>query len=240
MSSSQARYLFVKHSQHWNFDRCTRWMSCNHRTVDWCYPVEDQLFPEPGDYAGVVVFGGANSANDCSDHDWVKRELNFVERCLEADTPYFGICLGAQMLARVLGAKVRPHQNEVKEVGFTRVDPVIDESAFLEKPLTVMQWHSEGFDLPPATRRIATGDDFPNQAYRLNDRVVGVQFHPEVNPEVLAIWHERNKTRPKGVLTEEQRVSMMADAHRFDANITQWLDGFLRQWTDLSESSKIA
>lgn len=237
MTSDQSRYLFVKHSQNWNIDRCTRWMAASDKQVDWCYPVEDQPFPSPENYAGVVVFGGANSANDCSNHDWVKRELLFVEQCLEADTAYFGICLGAQMLARVLGAEVRPHPDEVREVGFTRVDPVIDDATFLKQPLTVMQWHSEGFDLPTGTQRIATGDHFPNQAYRLNERVLGVQFHPEVNPEVLAVWHERNKTRPTGVLTEDQRVSMMADAHRHDASITCWLDGFLTDWTMLCEGA---
>lgn len=239
MSSEQLRYLFVKHSQHWNIDRCTYWMEDNNKVVDWCYPVDGQPFPDPNGYAGVVVFGGANSANDCSDHVWVKRELEFVEQCLKADTGIFGICLGAQMLARVLGAQVRPHEKQLKEIGFTRVDPVVDEPDFLDSPLMVMQWHSEGFDLPPDTRRIATGDDFPNQAYRVNDRVLGVQFHPEVNPQVLAIWHERNKTRPTGVLTEEQRISMMIDAHRYDAEITQWLGGFLSDWTGLCDSGRL-
>lgn len=238
MSIDQSRYLFVKHSQNWNIDRCTQWMAANGKQVDWCYPVDEEPFPQPAKYDGVVVFGGANSANDCSDHQWVKRELNFVEQCLKSDTAFFGICLGAQMLARVLGAQVRPHEKELKEIGFNRVDPVADEPDFLTSPLTIMQWHSEGFDLPPSTRRIATGDDFPNQAYRLNDRVLGVQFHPEVNPDVLAIWHERNKARPTGVLTEEQRVAMMADAHRFDSDITTWLDGFLTRWTQLCEVDK--
>ena len=169
MPPSTKPYLFVKHSENWNVDRCTRWMAVNDKTVEWCYPVNGEQFPDPQAYAGVIVFGGANSANDCSDHDWVKRELAFVENCLVKDTPFFGICLGAQMLARVLGAQVRPHEQEVKEVGFYRVDPVAEAPDFLTSPLTVMQWHSEGFDLPPGTRCIASGDDFPTQAYQLNE-----------------------------------------------------------------------
>lgn len=226
-----APYLFVKHSVNWNVDRCTRWMADNGKQVDWCYPVNDEPFPDPRVYAGIIVFGGANSANDCSDFDWVRRELVFVERCLKHDVPFFGICLGAQILARVLGARVRPHERDLKEVGFHRVDPVPDEQDFLAEPLTVMQWHSEGFELPPDTRRIATGDDFPNQAYRLNDHVMGVQFHPEVNADVLAIWHERNRIRKPGQLSDEDRSIMMQDAHRHDATITQWLDGILGDWS---------
>jgi len=238
MSDGQLPYLFVKHSENWNVDRCTQWMSKNDKPVDWCYPVSDDPFPDPQAYAGVIIFGGATSANDCSELEWVRHELGFVENCLKHEIPFFGICLGAQMLARVLGATVRPHDKDVKEVGFFRVDPVAGEEAFLRDPLTVMQWHSEGFDLPAGARRIASGDDFPNQAYRYNEHTLGVQFHPEVNPEALAIWHERNRTRPSGVLTEEQRVAMMADAHQHDAAITTWLDGFLSQWTDLSPGAK--
>jgi len=231
MSGSTPRYLFVKHSEHWNMDRCTRWMEAHSYPVDWCYPLADQPFPDPAAYAGVVVFGGANSANDCSDHDWVKRELVFAEQCLKQGTPYFGICLGAQILARVLGASVQPHDKEIKEVGFHRVDPVAGHHDFLDTPLTVMQWHSEGFELPLGTQRIATGDEFPNQAYALNDRVLGVQFHPEVNAEVLAIWHARNRERKPDDLSDDDRARMMADAHEHDAAITLWLDGFLTRWT---------
>ncbi|NND93012.1 MAG: hypothetical protein HKN42_19300 [Granulosicoccus sp.] len=231
MDRSTAPYLFVKHSENWNVDRCTRWMMDHDKVVDWCYPVSDDPFPDPRHYAGIVVFGGANSANDCSSHDWVRRELVFVEQCLKHDVPFFGICLGAQMLARVLGARVRPHESDVTEVGFCRVDPVPEDPAFLDSPLTVMQWHSEGFDLPPDTRRIATGDAFPNQGYRLNEHTLGVQFHPEVNSEVLAIWHERNRVRKPGQLSDEDRARMMADAHVHDESISHWLNGFLSRWT---------
>lgn len=238
MSSPTNRYLFVKHSPNWNVDRCTRWMQANGKTVDWCYPVDEDPFPDPAAYAGVVVFGGANSANDCSEFEWVRRELHFVEECLEKDTAFFGICLGAQILARALGADVRPHDDEIREVGFCRVDPIEKTSSFLSSPLMVMQWHSEGFDLPAGTRRIATGEHFPNQAYELNERVLGVQFHPEVNSDVLAIWHERNKKRTSGVLSEEQRVAMMADAHKYENDITRWLDGCMNRWTGLCEAHR--
>jgi len=236
MSEPVNRYLFVKHSPNWNVDRCTRWMQTNKKIVDWCYPVDEDPFPDPSAYTGVIIFGGANSANDCSEHEWVRRELRFVEGCLEHNTGLFGICLGAQILARALGATVQPHDKELREVGFCRVDPVDTSNAFLTSPLTVMQWHSEGFDLPPGTQRIAKGDDFPNQAYQLNERVLGVQFHPEVNSDVLAIWHERNKTRENGVLNDEQRRVMMVDSHRHEDDISRWLDGFMHRWTGQCEA----
>lgn len=225
------RYLFVKHSEGWNVDRCTRWMELHGIAVDWCYPESGQPFPDPSLYRGVVIFGGANSANDCSMSDWVREELIFVERCLKADVRLFGICLGAQILARVLGATVQAHPSEEKEIGFSEVLPTTNGRDFLASPLTVMQWHSEGFELPPGAERIATGDLFENQAFRVSDRVVGVQFHPEVNPESLAIWHARYERKKPGALSDEGRRLMMLDAHRHDVAISRWLDGFLGSWT---------
>ena len=238
--ASNGPYLFVKHSEHWNVDRCTRWMGRRDFDLDWCYPVNGDVFPDPSRYAGIIVFGGANSANDCAEHDWVKQELSFVERCLKHDVPFFGICLGAQMLARVLGATVRPHEKECKEIGFYDVLPTEEGRDFLQAPLKFMQWHSEGFDLPAGSRRIATGHDFPNQGFALSDTTLGVQFHPEVNPDVLAIWHERNKKRKPGQLSDEDRRRMMRDAYAHDAAITAWLDGFLTQWTSIAASKSVS
>ena len=120
--------------------------------LEYRYPTEGDALPEPEGYAGVVVFGGRWSANDCGSEPWIPRELAFLERCLATDTPLFGVCLGAQLLARVLGARVGPHVDGLREIGFHRVDPVPGAEGFLAEPLTVMQWHSEGFDTPPGLR----------------------------------------------------------------------------------------
>ena len=223
------RHLFVKHSEGWNVDRCTRWMAARELAVDWCYPASGQPFPDPARYRGIVVFGGAGSANDCADHAWVRDELVFIERALAAGVPFFGICLGAQMLARVLGARVAPRPDGHAEIGFHRVEPV--GQWLLERPLTVMQWHTEGFELPGGTVRLATGELFENQAFGVDERTFGVQFHPEVNPEALAIWHARNRVRRPGQLSDEDRARMMRDAHAHAAAIDGWLDGLLGGWT---------
>ena len=226
-----APYLLVKHSSGWNVDRCSRWMRRAGHAVEYRYPVDGEPLPDPVGYAGVIVFGGRWSANDCASEPWIPRELAFIERCLAAEVPFFGVCLGAQLLARVLGARVGPHAEGRREVGFHRVDPVPGEAAFLDAPLTVMQWHSEGFDTPAGCTRTATSELFPDQAFRCGERVAGVQFHPEVNPDVLAIWHERNRQRKPGDLTDEERARMRADALEHDAAVTAWLGGFLSRWT---------
>jgi len=228
---SQKRYLLVKHSEGWNVDRCRLWMDKNGQQFDWCYPASGQAFPEANEYDGVIVFGGATSANDCQENAWVREELKFIESCLKHDTPFFGICLGAQMLARVLGSPVSKHPDARTEIGFCKVEPTDEGTEFLPQPLKFMQWHREGFELPTGAVHLARSDVFPNQAYQLDPHVVGVQFHPEVNLDVLKIWHERNRTRPTGVLDDETRAKHLADGLACEDSITEWLDGFLTSWT---------
>jgi len=137
------------------------------------------------------------------------------------------------MLARVLGAQVYKHPQDLTEVGFFEVTPQPGQTDFMAEPLTVMQWHKEGFDLPDGATLLATSERFTNQAFSYGDLNYGVQFHPEVNPDVLNVWHERNKTRESGVLTEEERIVQRRDALEHDERITRWLDGFLQSWHKL-------
>ncbi len=231
MSGHTNKYLLVKHSEGWNVDRCARWMERSGTAFDWCYPASGQTLPNPDLYAGVIIFGGAGSANDCTEHEWVRHELAFIEQCLHKEKPFFGICLGAQMMARVMGAKISAHPQALKEVGFCEVKPTAQAGAFMRQPLTVMQWHSEGFELPSGATHLAYNDTFPNQAFSISEHTLGVQFHPEVNLAVLRLWHERNKKRPTGVLDEPTRQQHLVDALAHDAAITDWLNNFLESWT---------
>lgn len=233
--NSTRPYLLVKHSEGWNVDRCSRWMQSAGREVDFCYPTCGDAFPDPRAYAGVVVFGGRWMVSDADSEPWILAEQRFVEDCLASDTAFFGICLGAQMLASVLGASVSRHPEGLSEVGFHRVLPTEAGRGFLPGPLSVMQWHREGFELPAGATHLATAEGgseaaFPNQAFSINAHTYGVQFHPEVNPEVLAIWHERNRQRSPGDLTDAERSAQREEAERHDAAITTWLDGFLSNW----------
>lgn len=242
MSRVSAPYLFVKHTEGWNVDRCTRWMQSASLPVEFCYPTSGDSFPDPEAYAGVIVFGGRWVVSDGVSESWIVEEQRFIERCLKVGTPYFGICLGAQMLAHVLGARVATHPEGLREVGFHTVIPRPEGREFLTRSLSVMQWHNEGFELPSGASCLATavgGDDaaFPNQAFSINDSTVGVQFHPEVNPAVLDIWHARNRARNPNDLTDAERVIQRADAVLHDEDITAWLSGFLASWTGLAARS---
>lgn len=138
---------------------------------------------------GVVVMGGPMSAND--GFPWLRREIDLIAGALETGKPVLGVCLGAQLIAKALGAAVYP--NAVKEIGWEPVywtgtgqsDPLL---AGLRQPETVFHWHGETFDLPAGAEHLAWTEACRNQAFRWGSRVWGFQFHLEVTPEMIAGW----------------------------------------------------
>jgi len=140
-------------------------------------------------HAGVVIMGGPMSANDPS--PGVADELNLIEQALRADVPLLGICLGSQLIAKVLGASV--YRNRQTEIGWApvhltaaaRFDPLFSSFA---SPTTFFHWHGETFDLPAGAEWLASSEKCRHQAYRFGQRVYGIQFHPEVTPEMIVDW----------------------------------------------------
>ncbi|HSH41548.1 MAG TPA: hypothetical protein VK973_05410, partial [Arenicellales bacterium] len=113
-----------------------------------CPCLGEPLPPDLSSYAAVVVFGGPQSANDlhlpgiCAELDWLERHA------LTAELPLLGICLGAQEIARALGAKVGPHPEGRVEIGYYPVYPTAQAGGFLDGTMCFYQWHSETFDIP--------------------------------------------------------------------------------------------
>lgn len=149
-------------------------------------PLPDNL----EEYAGVIVFGGPMSANDERDYEGIRREIDHVETVLKAGIPYFGICLGGQILARALGGRVEPHPERHVEVGFTKVVPTDLAGDLFRHSRFFFQFHREGFEVPDCTELLAEGtNSFPHQAFRYGDRAYGIQFHPEITLEMIHRWN---------------------------------------------------
>lgn len=141
----------------------------------------------------LILMGGPMSAND--DLPYIRRELELIGAAVSRGTPVLGICLGAQLIAKALGASV--YRNPVKELGWL---PIRWSSAAARDALhqglqgfdTVFHWHGETFDLPPGAERLASSDGCVNQAYRVGSKVYGFQYHLEVTPEMIAEWLEQD------------------------------------------------
>ncbi|MFB3777426.1 MAG: type 1 glutamine amidotransferase [Bryobacteraceae bacterium] len=139
--------------------------------------------------AGFIFMGGPMSAND--DFPYIRREIDLIERAAAAGKPMLGICLGAQLIAKALGAGV--YRNPVKEIGWYPIrwsqaasaDPLL---AGLSGADTVFHWHGETFDLPRGSELLASSERCRNQAFRWGGGAHGFQFHLEVTPEMIADW----------------------------------------------------
>ena len=179
-------------------------------------------------HAGAVIFGGPQSAND--DTDYIKREIDWIGVPLKENKPYLGICLGAQMLARHLGARVDSHADGHVEVGYYPIRPTDEGRNICEVwPDHVYQWHREGFEQPSGTTLLAEGDTFPVQAFRQGDHAYAIQFHPDVTHAMMCRWTIRGEHR-MALPGAKQRAAHFEDRWVFDYAMQNWLASFLDHW----------
>lgn len=179
-------------------------------------------------HAGVVVFGGPMSANDPD--DFIRNEIDWLAAPLREEKPLLGICLGAQMLARHLGACVGPHPEGKAEIGYYPIRPTEDGlCACPVWPSHVYQWHREGVELPHGARLLARGDLFEVQAFAYGRAAYGIQFHAEVTHAMMCRWTTRGHER-LSLPGAKSRLEHFADRPVYDAAIRAWLADFLDRW----------
>jgi GMP synthase (glutamine-hydrolysing) len=147
--------------------------------------------PSLDGYDGLIVLGGPMSVNDANRRPHLVTELRLIEQAMRRDIPVLGICLGAQLIAKTLGAGVYP--NAQKEIGWYDVSPTDHASADpllaeLEKTEKIFQWHGETFDIPQTARHLAFSPLCANQAFRYGTKVYGFQFHMEVDEPMIHRW----------------------------------------------------
>jgi GMP synthase (glutamine-hydrolysing) len=153
---------------------------------------EGELLPNWREYDAIVAMGGPMSATDDAELPWLVEEKRVIGDAVRAGTSFWGVCLGVQLLAASLGARVYP--GPTPEVGLlpvaltddARADPVF---AGASSELVTLQWHGDTFDLPEGAVRLASSPAYENQAFRYG-RAYGVQFHLEVSSEMAREWAE--------------------------------------------------
>jgi GMP synthase (glutamine-hydrolysing) len=148
----------------------------------------------------LVIMGGPMAVYEMHRFPYLAGEAELINAAINAKKHIMGVCLGAQMLAYVLSARVYPGSR--REIGWYEValssegmsDPLISMLALPDRNAAqVFQWHGDTFDLPVGSVRLASSDLYPNQAFRHGDRVYGLQFHIEVTPAMVRDWiaHEQ-------------------------------------------------
>ena len=141
--------------------------------------------------AGLVVLGGPMNVDEVDQYPFLAAEIGWIRRAVQAGLPYLGICLGSQLLAKALGARV--YANGVKEIGWYRIEltpQAADDPLFTGcQPIqTVFQWHGDTFDLPAGAVHLAFSPLCRHQAFRFGQSAWGLQFHIEMTPELIDRW----------------------------------------------------
>lgn len=165
-------------------------------------------FPDIEKARALIVMGGPMNVYEEAKYPFLKAENKYIQEAILRGIPYLGICLGSQLLAKALGAKVYKAKKE--EIGWDAVDLTsrVKDDPFFKgysgKKLKVLQWHGDTFDLPHGAVRLATNPVVPNQAYCVAGLFYGLQFHVEVNRPMLETWFKKHLDL-KQILSEYDR-----------------------------------
>lgn len=147
---------------------------------------QDEPLPNVKDIDWLVVMGGPMNIYEDNKYPWLTQEKRFIEQAIENEKIILGICLGSQLIADVLGAKVFP--NPDKEIGWFPIELTTEAQSsqvfsVLPNPFTVFHWHGDTFDLPTGATRMAMSKGCQNQAFVYGEKVIGLQFHLESTKE---------------------------------------------------------
>ena len=200
------RALILQHEEPTPPGYLAEWLDGQKAEVDVFRIDLDGKVPEPRDYDMIASLGSEFAAFDDS-KPFIPREATLLRDAVAADVPVLGLCFGGQLLARVLGGK--PFRSEHSEIGWL---PVRTEDPDLVSEGPWFNWHFDSFTLPPGAKLIAKTDVAP-QAYVIG-RSLGLQFHPEVTPEIMESWvkayrHELDGdgVDPDALLEETHRLA---------------------------------
>jgi GMP synthase (glutamine-hydrolysing) len=152
---------------------------------------EGDPLPDWRRFDGVIAMGGPMGAADDVELPWLADEKRLVGEAVRAGVPFWGVCLGAQLLAASLGARVYPGPApEVGVLPVTLTEAARNDRVFGEAPATLLtlQWHGDTFDLPDDADLLATSPAYAHQAFRWGDAAYGLQFHLEVSTQMAAEW----------------------------------------------------
>ncbi|MCB1497735.1 MAG: glutamine amidotransferase [Bauldia sp.] len=226
--ADRSRILIVLHQEHSTPGRVglrlvERGYQLDIRRPRFGDPLPDSLV----DHAGAVIFGGPMSANDPD--DYIKRETDWIEVPLKEGAPFLGLCLGAQLMARHLGAAVTANADGSVEVGYYPIWPTEAGRRLMDWPDQVHHFHREGFDLPDEAVLLATGEKFRNQAFSFGKSAFAIQFHIELTNAMVGRWTLRSSERAP------QPGAQGAAEHFLGRALHDWktknfLEGFLDHW----------
>jgi GMP synthase-like glutamine amidotransferase len=209
-----------------------QWIAQNGHFSTFTRFYKDYQLPRVEDIDWLIVMGGPMSVTDEQKYPWLVQEKEFIKNAINNHKTVIGICLGSQLIAEVLGAKVYP--NKQKEIGWMNVQ-LVNSSAVLdgfEDKFAVFQWHGDTFDLPDESTHLLQSSVCKNQAFLYNNQVLGLQFHLEVTEESLNLMVENGRDELVQSETVQSETAILEQKNFLKSNndkMFQILNNLIRQ-----------
>ncbi|MDR3628000.1 MAG: type 1 glutamine amidotransferase [Ignavibacteriaceae bacterium] len=165
-----------------------KWIKVKNHSITFTKFYETYTLPKTDEIDWLIVMGGPMGVYEEDKYPWLIEEKSFIKQAVENRKIILGICLGSQLIAEALGAKVFP--NKYKEIGWFKIRTTDDGKAnpifnFFPKESVAFHWHGDTFNLPAGAVRLAESEATKNQAFIYNGHVIGLQFHIEVTEKLL-------------------------------------------------------
>ncbi len=174
------------------------------------------------DFKALIICGGSMDTFEEEKHPWLRDEKSFIKDCIEQGKPVFGLCLGSQLIADVMGGKVYPLNTW--EIGFVPIQMKDEPTPYT---LQVFHWHQCGFDLPPQAESFAEGEFWKNQAFKIGNKVMATQFHPESTVAWVHECADEVTTEYTGLVQTKQE---MLDSLHLQKIQQDWFFKALDRW----------
>ncbi|MBC7370137.1 MAG: type 1 glutamine amidotransferase [Bdellovibrionaceae bacterium] len=205
------KLLIIEHEKDTTAGTTLNWAKERGINIDTWRPADNTAPPSPADYGGIVICGGSMDTHEEQKHPWLRHEKIYLVELIRQRSKVFGICLGSQLLAEVLGGKV--YQRPDWEIGFLPVEDISGEK------IRVFQWHRYNFELPPVAELFMFGDYCRNQAYRVGKNIVATQFHPEATEDWVRTCSTELESRHTGNV---QSAAQMLESMPLQKSLQAW------------------
>ena len=195
------------------------WLAARGDTVTHTRLYAGETLPQVDSFDWLIVMGGPMNIYEYEAYPWLRAEKAFIKAAVEAKKKLLGICLGAQLIADVLGAPVT--RNAQQEIGWFPVTlkPAARTSVLFQdfpETFNAFHWHGDTFALPPGAKPLMASEACANQAYELDGRIAGIQFHLEVTAANARVWFEHEQPAPAAYVQTPQEI--LADISNFAGN----------------------